>query len=146
MTLQQKNYFMWQAIQEGRKALPKCLPNPPIGCVIVKNNTIISRGFTNEPSSPHAEAMALNNLPKDAEGFSIFVTLEPCSFKGRTPSCAKAIVKSKVKDIYIGIIDPHPKNNGKGITILTQSGINVELGILSELIYAELNNYLNDNE
>lgn len=53
-------YFMWEALQEGRKALPNCLPNPPVGCVLVRDNDIIARGYTNQPGADHAEAMARN--------------------------------------------------------------------------------------
>ncbi|MFK7937390.1 MAG: deaminase, partial [Saprospiraceae bacterium] len=80
--------FMQAALLEGRKARPKCAPNPPVGCVIVKDNQIVARGHTNEPGQPHAEAMALNQLSPEIEDFTMFVTLEPCSFFGRTPSCA----------------------------------------------------------
>lgn len=134
--------FMNEAIAEGKKALPKCLPNPPVGCVIVKGNQIISRGHTQEPGNNHAEAMALAQLPNEDEELSMFVTLEPCSFEGRTPSCAKTIIKKKVKKVYVGIIDPHPKNQGAGIRLLKEAGIQVEVGILSETIHKELNPFL----
>jgi len=76
--------------------------------------------------------MALANLEMDTEGVSMFVTLEPCSFQGRTPSCAKMIVKTKVKEIYVAMLDPHTKNNGKGIEILEAAGIKVYTGILED--------------
>ncbi|MEO1713504.1 MAG: deaminase, partial [Bacteroidota bacterium] len=89
MTQQQIEDFMRAALQEGQKALPDCRPNPPVGCVIVKDGQIISRGHTNPPGQAHAERMALNRLPAGVKDFILFVTLEPCSFQGRTPSCAK---------------------------------------------------------
>jgi Pyrimidine deaminase len=133
---------MYTAILEGRKALPDCLPNPPVGCVIVKDGLIVSRGYTGKPGQPHAEAMALEKLDPSIEDFTMFVTLEPCSFQGRTPSCAKAIVKSKVKRVYVGILDPHPKNNGAGIDILKAANIEVNMGPLSAQIEEDLNPYL----
>lgn len=144
MDIEQKEYFMKAALIEGKKALPDCRPNPPVGCVIVKNGQIISSGYTNEPGQHHAEAMALANLPDtmDFEGASIFVTLEPCSFYGRTPSCAKSIIKKGIKEIYVGMIDPHPKNNGAGIRILEEAGAKVEVGILREEVEAALEGYL----
>ena len=90
-------YFMEQAMIEGRKAKPYCAPNPPIGCVIVKDGEIIAKGHTNEPGKDHAEAMALSLVPEDVDDLILFVTLEPCSFYGRTPSCAKAIIRRKIK-------------------------------------------------
>ncbi len=144
MTTEQLEVFMQAAILEGRKALPHCLPNPPIGCVIVKGTQIIAKGHTSIPGKPHAEVMALNNLPPGAEGFSMFVTLEPCSFQGRTPSCAKEIIKTKVEEVYVGIIDPHTKNNGKGISVLQEAGISVKTGTLKEAIANDLAPYLLD--
>ncbi len=142
MTKKQINYFMREAMMEGKKALPTCLPNPPVGCVIVKNNHIIARGFTNSPGQPHAEAMALNQIPVSENEVSIFVTLEPCSFFGRTPSCAKEIAKRKIKEVYVGILDPHKKNQGKGIIILENSGVKVKVGILAKEIKKDLSPYL----
>ncbi len=135
-------YFMQAAIAEGKKALPHCLPNPPVGCVIVKDGQIIARGHTNPPGEDHAEAMALKAIPDATEDMSLFVTLEPCSFQGRTPSCAKAIISKSVKAVYVGIIDPHPKNQGRGIAILRASGIEVHLGLLHTEIETALNPYL----
>ena len=81
MTDQEIENFMSEAMLEGEKAKPKCYPNPPVGCVIVKDQQIVSRGHTNEPGKDHAEIMALRNLPEGVEDFIMFVTLEPCSFR-----------------------------------------------------------------
>lgn len=143
MTEQEIQYFMNEAILEGRKALSKCLPNPPVGCVIVHKKKIISRGHTNEPGKYHAEAMALESIKNlDYQNLTMFVTLEPCSFEGKTPSCAKTIVKKGIENVYVGILDPHPKNQGYGIEILNEANIKVEIGILREQIYKELNDFL----
>lgn len=136
-------HFMWEAIYEGRKALPKCLPNPPVGCVLVEDDNIIARGYTNEPGQHHAEAMALSQIKhQELTNVIAFVTLEPCSFHGRTPSCAKALVTRGIKEVYVGIIDPHPKNNGAGIMLLREAGIQVYVGVLSEIIQQDLQPYL----
>lgn len=137
-------YFMQQAILEGRKAFPKCLPNPPVGCVIVSDGKIVSRGHTNEPGKPHAEAIALQFLAPEIENLTLFVTLEPCSFQGRTPSCAKAIVsqKERINSVYVGMIDPHPKNQGTGIDILKAANIPVEVDVLFEEVKKDLEDYL----
>jgi len=135
-------YFMRAAMAEGRKALPHCRPNPPVGCVIVRDGAIIASGYTNSPGQDHAEAMALRQLPEEIDELILFVTLEPCSFQGRTPSCARAIVKRKVKAVYVGMLDPHPKNQGAGIAILENAGIPVTVGCLGEEVEAELGPYL----
>ena len=142
MTEAQAAYFMKEAQQEGHKALPNCLPNPPVGCIIVREGHIIARGYTNAPGSPHAEAMALDSLAGDTGGAALFVTLEPCSFQGRTPSCAKRIADTRIKKVYVGIIDPDPRNNGAGIRLLERARISVYVGILAEAIRHELQPYL----
>jgi pyrimidine deaminase RibD-like protein len=134
--------FMRQAGIEGRKALPACRPNPPVGCVMVRAGEILARGHTQPPGRHHAEAMALSQLVGELENMSVFVTLEPCSFYGRTPSCAKALVERRVKEVYVGMVDPHPKNQGAGIEILRQAGIPVYTGILKDWVRQELEPYL----
>jgi pyrimidine deaminase RibD-like protein len=86
--------------------------------------------------------MALQSLAVPAAGTLVYVTLEPCSFDGRTPSCAQALVTARVGGVYVGIIDPHPRNRGRGIEILQASGIAVEVGILASEIEAALSPYL----
>ena len=126
----QHERWMREALRESRSALPGCKPNPPVGCVIVSAGMIVARGYTNRPGQPHAEAMALQRLrsvPRDA---SVYVTLEPCSFHGRTPSCAKALVAAGVSVVYVALIDPDPRNQGLGIQVLRAAGIRVEVGLL----------------
>lgn len=110
--------------------------------MLVRSGQVIARGHTNEPGGFHAEAMALNQVKNNLDEVSAFVTLEPCSFHGRTPSCAKSLISSGIKSIYVAIIDPHPKNNGEGIKLLQDAGINVTLGVLAESAHVELGAYL----
>lgn len=126
------NTFMHLALAQGRLALPGCLPNPPVGCVLVKDNLVVSQGFTQPPGHHHAEAMALSMLPGDCCGITAYVTLEPCSFHGRTPSCAHALVSSGVEKVFVGMLDPDPRNSGAGIKILRDAGITVVVGVLAE--------------
>ncbi|MCW3062052.1 MAG: cytidine and deoxycytidylate deaminase zinc-binding region family protein [Capsulimonas sp.] len=133
---------MREALAEGRKALPDCLPNPPAGCVFVKDNTVIARGFTNPPGSHHAEAMALSQVSGPLTDVTAYVTLEPCSFQGRTPSCAMALAARDVSAVYVALIDPDQRNHGKGIAILRQSGIAVTVGLLREEAERDLKQYL----
>jgi len=121
---------MRAALVEGRKALPHCAPNPPVGCVLVRNGEIIARGYTNPPGEHHAEAMTLSQVEGSLEDVTAFVTLEPCSFHGRTPSCAKTLVQRKIGEVFVAIIDPHPKNQGRGNQILKDANIPVSVGLL----------------
>ena len=134
--------FMREALAESQKALPACLPNPPVGCVLVKNGAIVSRGFTQAPGKYHAEAMALKEYVGAMEEVAAFVTLEPCSFHGRTPSCAKALVEAGIHEVYVALIDSHPKNQGRGIEILKEGGVVVHTGVLEAEVSSFLSSYL----
>lgn len=119
---------MRTALDASRSALPDCLPNPPVGCVIVRNGEIVATGHTRKPGQHHAEADALSRYQGDLTKCEIYVTLEPCSFAGRTPSCAQALAKLKPKKVYVGMLDSDPRNQGAGIAILRRAGIEVEIG------------------
>ena len=105
-------------------------PNPRVGAVILdKNGNLISEGFHYKAGMPHAEAMAFNNLKKDAKGGSMYVNLEPCCHKGKTPPCVDKVLSSGIKNIYISIQDPDKRVSGKGIKFLEKAGIQVHLGL-----------------
>jgi pyrimidine deaminase RibD-like protein len=135
---------MMSALVESRKALPSCRPNPPVGCVIVVEGEVVARGFTGPPGTAHAEAAAISALPPTEKGvaLSAFVTLEPCSFQGRTPSCAVALINRGIRSVFVGVVDPDPRNNGRGLQLLREAGIHVELGTLEEEIREFLAPYL----
>ncbi len=143
-TMQQEELlrFMREAMAEGRRALPECKPNPPVGCVLVRNGEIIARGYTHPPGQYHAEAHALAQVGGDLSDVTAFVTLEPCSFAQRTPSCAKALAHRKIAKVYVAIVDPHPRNQGVGLRILRESGIDVELGLCGDEVTEELGPHL----
>ena len=130
------------AIEEGRKAVATCEDNPPVGCVLVLAGSVVARGHTNPPGKPHAEAMAISQLAARNDEVIAFVTLEPCSFHGRTPSCAQALIEAGIKRVYVGIIDPDSRNNGRGIAQLREAGIEVHVGVLAQEIATELSGYL----
>lgn len=142
-------FFMRQALDQGRRALPGCQPNPPVGCVIVRHGSIIANGYTQAPGQHHAEAMALAHLSQLAQGLdglTAYVTLEPCSFAGRTPSCALALVSAGVKRVHVAMLDPDPRNAGAGIAILRQAGIDVSVGLLAGQARHELGPYLHNEQ
>jgi pyrimidine deaminase RibD-like protein len=134
--------FMRAAIVEGRKALPACRPNPPVGCVLVQRGTIVARGFTQVPYQPHAEPMALRQLDGDLDDVIAFVTLEPCAFHQRTPSCAKEMIARRVGAVYVALLDPHPRNQGRGIEMLREAGIRVVTEFLADEARPHLAPYL----
>jgi pyrimidine deaminase RibD-like protein len=134
--------FMREALAEGRKALPACRPNPPVGCVLVRGDAIVARGYTQPPYQPHAEPMALRELEGDLHDVVAFVTLEPCSFHQRTPSCAKELIARKVGLVYVALLDPHPRNQGRGIELLREAGIEVVTDFLKDEAERDLSRYL----
>jgi pyrimidine deaminase RibD-like protein len=136
--------FMRQALTESYRALPACRPNPPVGCVITRGSRVLSTGYTNPPGQHHAEAMALAQLSEEdrTQPFQVYVTLEPCSFFGRTPSCALALIKYPVACVYVAMLDADPRNNGKGIEILRNANVPVVIGVLEQEVRGFLEQYL----
>lgn len=124
--------FMQAALDEGRRALPACLPNPPVGCVLVRGGVVVASGFTQPPGNPHAEAGALAQLSGPLDDVTAFVTLEPCSFHGRTPSCARTLVERGIRTVHVAMLDPDPRNDGKGIALLREAGVKVTVGLLED--------------
>ncbi|MBE3093137.1 MAG: bifunctional diaminohydroxyphosphoribosylaminopyrimidine deaminase/5-amino-6-(5-phosphoribosylamino)uracil reductase RibD [Chloroflexi bacterium] len=109
-------------------------PNPMVGAIIVKDGKIISSGYHRQAGLHHAEIEAINNSIQSLESSTMYVTLEPCTFQGKTPPCVNEIVKHKLKEIIIGCIDPNPKVNGRGIEFLKKAGIKVKSGLLKNKI------------
>jgi pyrimidine deaminase RibD-like protein len=139
---EQQLEFMRMALIESKRALPGCVPNPPVGCALVRAGVVVATGFTQPPYQPHAEPMALAQLEGDLQDVSAYVTLEPCSFHQRTPSCAKELIARRVGAVYVAMIDPHPRNQGRGVELLREAGIPVETGLLEEEVQAFLRPYL----
>ncbi|MEK6728210.1 MAG: bifunctional diaminohydroxyphosphoribosylaminopyrimidine deaminase/5-amino-6-(5-phosphoribosylamino)uracil reductase RibD [Candidatus Omnitrophota bacterium] len=123
-------YFMDTAIKLALKGKRNTSPNPMVGALVVKNGKIIGKGFHERAGLAHAEIIALDEAGKNAKGATLYVTLEPCAHFGRTPPCVDSIIKSGIKEVVIGMIDPNHLNNGKGVIILKQYGIKVRVGFL----------------
>ncbi|NUF83895.1 bifunctional diaminohydroxyphosphoribosylaminopyrimidine deaminase/5-amino-6-(5-phosphoribosylamino)uracil reductase RibD [Acinetobacter seifertii] len=136
--LKQDQYWMQQAIELAKRGLYSTKPNPNVGCVIVKDNQVIGEGFHPKAGQPHAEVFALREAGEQAQGATAYVTLEPCAHYGRTPPCAEALVKAQVKKVVVACPDPNPLVAGKGVQILKNAGIEVEIGIC-EVLAAKLN-------
>ncbi len=120
------------AIKLALRAKAKTSPNPLVGALVVKGGKIISQGYHKKAGLAHAEIVALDKAANRAKGAWLYVTLEPCTHFGRTSPCVERIIKSGIKKVIIGMVDPNPVNNGRGIAILRRHGIDVEAGFLQE--------------
>lgn len=124
--------FIQKCIDLAAKGRLSVAPNPMVGCVFVKDNRIVSRGFHQRFGEAHAEVNAYNNLPsgvhpKDCE---VYVNLEPCSHHGKTPPCVDLLCEIKPKRVIIGAVDPNPLVAGNGIKKLKEAKIEVKTGVL----------------
>jgi len=107
-------------------------PNPVVGAVIIKNGTIIGKGYHKKFGGAHAEIEAIKNCKNSPKNGTIYVNLEPCCFFGKTPACTDALIKAGIKKVIISNIDPNTKVNGKGLKILKKAGIEVYKGLMEE--------------
>jgi len=124
--------FMTEALALARMGWGLTNPNPMVGCVIVKNDTVIGRGFHLKAGTAHAEINALNDARShgyDPAGATLYVTLEPCSSFGRTPPCTEAIIQAQIAKVVCGALDPNPKHAGRGLELLKSHGIEVVCGV-----------------
>ena len=131
------NHTKWMnfAILQGLRSKGATGRNPPVGCVIVKNDILLSFGRTGISGRPHAEEMAINNVVDKSNliGSSMYVTLEPCAHKNINGlSCADQIYKTGIKEVFIGCIDPDPRTNKKGVTLLKKKDIKVHENFMNE--------------
>ena len=131
-TYDKDEYFIARALNLAKKGQGLTSPNPAVGAVVVKNGIIVGEGFHEKAGQRHAEVIALNNAGKDAEGGTIYVTLEPCSHFGKTPPCVQKIKESGIKRVVSAIKDPNPLVSGKGLEYLLNNGIEVKDGVLSK--------------
>jgi len=125
--------MMSEALDQAQNALYLSNPNPRVGCIITKDRKVIGRGFTQAVGKAHAEIQALVDAKAqghDVAGSTIYVTLEPCSHRGKTPPCADALLAAKPAKVIVAMSDPNPLVAGKGIEKLRSAGIDVECGLL----------------
>jgi diaminohydroxyphosphoribosylaminopyrimidine deaminase/5-amino-6-(5-phosphoribosylamino)uracil reductase len=120
---------MREAITLAR-SVPTASPNPRVGAVIVRNGRAVGRGVHRGAGTAHAEAVALAGL--DARGATIYVTLEPCSFFGRRPPCAAALIAAGIGRAVVAMEDPDHRVQGRGLAALRAAGVKVTLGVLED--------------
>lgn len=124
--------YMKKAIELAKKGEGSTSPNPVVGAVLVKGGKVVGRGYHRKAGLPHAEVEAINDAGKNAKGSTLYVTLEPCSTFGKTPPCTGLILECGIKNVKIAAKDPNPVNRGKGIKLLKDAEIDVEVGVLEK--------------
>jgi diaminohydroxyphosphoribosylaminopyrimidine deaminase / 5-amino-6-(5-phosphoribosylamino)uracil reductase len=126
--------YMQQALDLALKGLGGVSPNPMVGCVIIYEDEMIGQGWHKEFGGAHAEVNAVKSVKDKGllAASTFYVTLEPCSYHGKTPACTDLILKYKPKKVVIAAKDPNPKVSGRGIIMLQEAGIEVVFGILEK--------------
>ena len=128
--------YMRAALTLARRGLGAVWPNPAVGCVIVKEGTVVGRGWTQPGGRPHAETEALGRAGSAAVGASVYVTLEPCNHFGETPPCTLALLDAGVARVVTAMEDPDPRTAGSGHARLQSGGIDVVTGVLADVAAA----------
>lgn len=129
------------AIEEAERARGTTGDNPWVGCVIVASGTLIGRGHTLGPGEDHAEVAAARDAlaaGRTVAGATLYSTLEPCSFHGRTPACARAIAERGIARVVTGMRDPNPRVDGEGARILAAAGVEVVEGVCEAEVRRQL--------
>ncbi|MGQ9707976.1 MAG: bifunctional diaminohydroxyphosphoribosylaminopyrimidine deaminase/5-amino-6-(5-phosphoribosylamino)uracil reductase RibD [bacterium] len=122
--------FMFEALELAFNGCGLVSPNPMVGALLVKQGRVVGRGYHRRFGSAHAEVEAIRAAGRAARGATLYVTMEPCCFKGKTPACTDAVVQAGIRRVVVAMIDPNPKVNGEGLRCLRRQGIQVEVGLL----------------
>lgn len=136
--------FMARAIALAEAQLGQTAPNPPVGCVLVKDGQIIGEGATANGGRPHAEEQAVPAAGNAAQGATAYVTMEPCGARssGRI-SCAQRLIDAGVTRVVIASEDPSPFAAGRGVERLRAAGLEVEIGVMESEAAVLAEGYLN---
>tara|TARA_B100000767_G_C19739611_1_gene525538 strand:+ start:82 stop:1164 length:1083 start_codon:yes stop_codon:yes gene_type:complete len=137
--------FMQYAIDIANKGKFRVMPNPLVGCVLVKNKEVIAEGWHDHIGGLHAEQMAIADA--EARGISLqgataYITLEPCNHFGRTPPCTEALLWAGIKKVIIGALDPNPTVRGGGLQVLENEGFEFKTGVLKDSCEEQMENFM----
>ncbi|MCX8116389.1 MAG: bifunctional diaminohydroxyphosphoribosylaminopyrimidine deaminase/5-amino-6-(5-phosphoribosylamino)uracil reductase RibD [Desulfobacterota bacterium] len=125
-------YWMKRALRLAEKGRGRTSPNPMVGAVLVKEGRVVGQGYHVRAGEDHAEVVALKKAGPEAKGATLYVNLEPCVHQGRTPPCAPALIQAGVKRVVVGMVDPNPLVQGRGIGLLREAGLQVDVGVCEE--------------
>jgi diaminohydroxyphosphoribosylaminopyrimidine deaminase/5-amino-6-(5-phosphoribosylamino)uracil reductase len=138
--------LMRLAVAEAERARGTTGDNPWVGCVIVDaSGAVLGRGYTRGPGEDHAEIGALREADahgRPVRGATMYSTLEPCSFHGRTPACSRVIIDRGIARVVTGMRDPNPRVDGEGARILRDAGIEVIEGVCEREVRRQLGTWV----
>ncbi len=123
---------MAEALRLAHNGLYTATPNPRVGCVIVRDDRTLGTGWHEKAGGPHAEVVALRAAGSEARGATAYVSLEPCSHRGRTPPCVDALIEAGIARVVAAMQDPNPRVAGSGFAKLRAAGIQVESGLMPD--------------
>lgn len=121
---------MKRALRLAEKGRGRTSPNPMVGAILIKEGKVVGEGYHVKAGESHAEIIALHEAGVEARGATLYVNLEPCAHYGKTPPCAPQVIESGVGRVVVGMKDPNPLVNGRGLDILRKAGLEVQVGIL----------------
>ena len=128
-SLYQDEHWMRVALSYAARVAGQTMPNPAVGCAIVKDAALLAAAHTALSGRPHAEAQALQIAGDAAQGATVYVTLEPCAHIGKTGACARALIEAGVARVVVAVGDPDPRVNGQGVQMLRDAGMAVDVGV-----------------
>ena len=126
---------MRRAIELAERGRHRVMPNPLVGCVLIRDGEVLAEGWHDHIGGLHAEQMAIADAESKGvatQGTTAFVTLEPCNHFGRTPPCTESLLWAGVETVVIGALDPNPTVRGDGADALRRNGVRVVTGVLEE--------------
>ena len=124
--------YMKRAVELARRGVGRVSPNPAVGAVLVNDGRVVGEGFHIFEKVKHAEVYALEQAGGLARGATLYCSLEPCCYQGRTPPCTDALIAAGIGRAVIAVADPNPRVNGRGIRQLREAGVTVEVGLCED--------------
>jgi len=124
--------YMRQALELARLGAGATSPNPMVGAVVVADGDIVGRGYHPRAGDPHAEVFALRDAGPRARGATLYVTLEPCAHRGRTPPCTEAVIEAGIRRVVVAMPDPDRQVSGRGLRRLVEAGIETRVGVAED--------------
>ena len=137
--------YMRRAIELAERGRHRVMPNPLVGCILVKDDEVVAEGWHDHIGGLHAEQMAIADAESKSvatRGTTAYVTLEPCNHFGRTPPCTEALLWAGVSKVVIGAMDPNPTVRGDGARTLEESGVEVVTGVLEAECESQMEEFI----